>query len=102
MFKRKKLRLLVQLNVGRTQQGKLKGIQSITKKITNLSPICNINHNDEITTNNTKEHSRIAKKNWEEMKLKEKEFREQELLELWLNKLIEELLSNEHHKKAAI
>ena len=67
-----------------------------------LKSICDINYNNKLTTNDAKEHLRIAKKDLKEMKLKEKDFREQELLDLCLNELAEEFLSNEDLKKGAI
>ena len=61
-----------------------------------------MNNNEDVTIENVVERLRIAKNEWEEMKTKGKEFREQDLLDLCPNELAADFLSNEQLKKRAI
>ena len=61
-----------------------------------------MNNNEDVTIENVVERLRIAKNEWEEMKTKGKEFREQDLLDSCPNELTANFLFNEQLKQRAI
>ena len=81
---------------------KAKGTPIDEEENNKIKSIYNINHEEGLSLTEKTEQLRKAKEEWEEMKVKGMEHRENDLLDLHPNELTPEFLDNDQKKKAAL